>query len=189
MRLTALRQSPKDVSGSMNPRQMIRKSTPTDLSPPHICCCKHPFPESEKCWRVGQYATLQGGAVHAPHNTDMYSLLPKLTTRNTWTRRDHLLHNPAPSKKLPPDTNDYRHSTLDRNPSREEDWQPNAATIREGGERLSPPPGGSATHSSLAHDIYGKAPLLFPTYCFKIEKMLESGTLRCSERWRCKCTP
>ena len=49
MRLTALRQSPKDASGPKHPRQMKRKSKFNDLYSPHLCYCKHTSFESKKC--------------------------------------------------------------------------------------------------------------------------------------------
>jgi len=48
-------------------------------------------------------------------------------------------------------------STPDKNPMHEEAWQRDKATIRREAERMASPLGGSATHSSPAHDIYGKA--------------------------------
>ncbi len=101
MRLTAVRQSPKDVSGPMNPRQMKRKSIPNDLYSPHLCFCKHTSSELENLWRARQYDTPQGGAVQAPHSNDLSNPLHVLTTRNSGTRRDHMSLNLAPNKKFP----------------------------------------------------------------------------------------
>ena len=101
MRLTALRQSLKDVPGPMNPRQMKRESTTNDLPSPHVCQCKHPPPKSEKRRRTGQYGTPESGAVHAPHNTNLHYPLYELTTRITGTRKGHLLLNSAPNKSFP----------------------------------------------------------------------------------------
>jgi len=98
MRLTALRQPPKDVSGPKNPRHMKRKSIPTDLHTSPLCYCKHTSPESKKCRRAGQHAASQGGAEHATHSTDISIPVPELTKRKSGTRRNHLYPNLAPNK-------------------------------------------------------------------------------------------
>ena len=41
MRLTALRQSPQDISGPMNSMQMKRKPNLNDPHSPHLCYCKY----------------------------------------------------------------------------------------------------------------------------------------------------
>jgi len=48
IRPTALRQSPKDVSGPKNPMQMKHKSIPNDLYSPHLCYCNHTSSKSGK---------------------------------------------------------------------------------------------------------------------------------------------
>jgi len=101
MRLTPLRQSPKDSPGPMNSRQKTRKTNNNELPFPHIYYRKLPSPESEKRGRTGQFITPQGSAVQAPHNTDLYYPLPELTTRYSGTRRDHLLHNPESNNNFP----------------------------------------------------------------------------------------
>ncbi len=98
MRLTALRQSPKDVSKPMNPRQMKRKSAPNDKHSTLLCYSRYTSTKSEKCGRAGYNATPQSGAVRAPLNTGRSGSLPELATRNTWARRDHLPLHAAPNE-------------------------------------------------------------------------------------------
>ena len=101
MRLTALRQSPKDISGPMNSRHMKRKSTPNYKYSTLLCYCKHTPTKSKKCGRAGYYAVPQSGAVRATHITCKSNPLLELATRNTGARRDHLPLHPDPNEIFP----------------------------------------------------------------------------------------
>ena len=63
MRLTALRQPPKDASGPKHTRQMNSNPTPKDLYSPPFCDNKHIPTYSKKGGRAGLHAAQYGGAV------------------------------------------------------------------------------------------------------------------------------
>ena len=101
MRLTALRQPPKDSPRPMHPRLKHRKSTAKDSPPPHLCHCKTLLAETKKRWRPVQYGTQKVGAVQAPHITDLLYSLPELKTPTTWNHESHLRLNYTPNENLP----------------------------------------------------------------------------------------
>ena len=80
MRLTALRQPPKDSPRPMNLMLKKRKTTANDLPSPHLCNCTNLPPKIKKHRKTGQYGPPQGGAVQAPQRTDLHYPLTVLST-------------------------------------------------------------------------------------------------------------
>jgi len=101
MRLTALRQSPKDISGPKHPRQMQQNLIRNDSYSTLLSNCKPISSESGKCGRARPCAAPYGGAVREPRSTDQFNPLPELTTLDLGTCKDHLFPNPAPTKNSP----------------------------------------------------------------------------------------
>jgi hypothetical protein len=101
MRPTALRQSPKDVSGPKHFRQMKRNPLPNDLHITLLCDRKPTSTEAGKRGKTGLHTAPYGGAGQDPCNIVHFNPLSELTTLNIGTCKDHLSLKTAPTKHSP----------------------------------------------------------------------------------------
>ena len=113
MRLTALRQSPYDISrreNSGHPKATTYFQNDSFPQPP--CDCKHISADTKKCESAGPRDTPYGGATQAPHKHVFPNLLPEPPTLQAWTCKNHPSPNTTINKFFPevsPHT--YTHQT------------------------------------------------------------------------------